>query len=390
MTKPILATPEQIVNKAIEKFTSERPKSFKHINLGSGVYSWIFDGWRAQARLALAEVIKRVKANRRTLASGKDLVALIASEFFEEPDVTTKKAIGSVTLTRGGSMPSGVIKKGFRFVRPAAPNPPFFLTAAEYEAIEDVSVLNGQSSVTLKIQATTAGSASNTPQTSSPNNQLKIAGNIFDTKFTVSSYTAAGGCDTPTDSELRRLGKVAALGQDGPNDYAAVLGALRSNGVKYYAIHNHTDTGILGIHIADSKWGSNQTWCDRVKQYIYDQDLVGFGCRVEVEPIVNTIISVEVTVSLRDHNLLNDTTDIDAAIASSLQEYFNEREDWYVWKTGGIKSATIKANRDILNCTSVTVRNVYGAVMNEVSAGDALYHYYLPASAVKITHIYPT
>ncbi len=384
----ILPTPSEILQPALEKFYELRPNAFKHINLGEGVYSWVFKGWEAQIALELSRIGKLIKNNRRGYATGKDLAEYIASEFWEEPTLTEQTAMGSAVLTRStGPLSGGIIRKGTRLHRNEDLNPPFFLTSADYETIEDAVFLPSQNTVTVKIKGTSAGTKFNTPLITSTATGLTISGNIFDDNITVSTYTAAGGSSPVSDLYLRLLAKYAATGKHGPSTAAAVLGALRA-GARHVYPHFHSETAVLNLHIADESWASGASWCSTVKQIIHnDPDgIIGFGCRVDCEPVLNKVISIQASVTLRDHNQLSDTTEITNNIQVGLNEYLNNREDWYVWKSSGLKSAIIKSDFRILNCSSVTVKDSTGATLTEPTVSSDKLHYYLPNSGTVLTY----
>jgi hypothetical protein len=387
--EPILPEVAHIIAPALQKFYELRPGAFVHVNLGGGVYSWPFEGWKSQIGLELNNCAQLVKNSRVATAEGDALVSLVASEFDEEPSLLPTFAMGEVTLTRGGGMPGGVIKKGTRFTRPSSSNP-FTLQNADYETVADKAVLSGQATVTLPIVATSSGARFNQPLTGSSATGLQIGTTLFDSKFAVSSFTVAGGSDGLNDRDVRKLAKAAALGKFGPTKTAAVLGSLRAFGVKYFATKTDTTNGVLDLYIADSSWAASDRWCGTVKQSLYTQELVGFGCKVRCQKVVNRVVSVSCNVVLRDHHLLDDTSAYDNVIASAVREYFDDREDWYIWKSSGIKSAIIKASTDIVNASSVVVRLQDGTVLSQPAAGDPVYHYYLADNGMSITYSSPT
>lgn len=386
---PILPEIVRVIEPALQTFYTLRPGSFAFINLGQGVYSWPFEGWKSQIGLELNNCAQLVKNCRLPTAEGQALVELVASEFDEEPSLLPTFAMGEVTLTRVGSVLGGVIKKGTRFARPALAEP-FDVRGAEYETTVDRAVIAGQTSVTIPIVATSSGAKSNQPLTGSTATGLQIADRIFGNNWTVSSFTVAGGSDGLTDRDVRKLAKAAALGKFGPTKSAAVLGALRAMGVKNYLTRTDTTTGTLDVYIADSSWASSDRWCSAVTQALYNQEQVGFGCKVRCQKVTNRVVTVSCTVTLRDHHLLDDTSAYDAVVRAAVRDYFDNHEDWNVWKTSGLKSAIIKSSRDIVNASSIVVKMLDGTTLTEVSPTDPVYHYYLTDNGMSVTYTSPT
>ncbi len=398
MTDPLICTPDEIIGPAIVEFVSLRPNSLRHINYGEGVYSYVFAGWRAQASLALRRLAFAAKSNRLGLSEGTDLRELVSSEFNTPEDLRPTTAVGEARLIRTtGSMLKGTIPKGTRFLRPQVEVPPFPLAAASYESIADVTVATGSQTATVLIRAVQVGSIANSPlilrtgidPTEGMAAGLDISDTLFDTAFTVSGYTACGGSDGATNADIRRFAKAFASGQYGPTMGELVAGCLRNTGAKHIVAIDDQDTAQAMVYIADQNWASGDRWASIVEQSLHDNDYVGFGCSVSVQTLRNIIVNVVATVRLRDKRYLSDTSGIDSNIRKAVRGYFDDRPDWNVWKTAGLRAAIARADRRILSCPSAIVRDSDDATMAETTPSSDVVHYYLADNAVTVTYQAP-
>lgn len=401
MTTPILPTAPELLRPALEKFYEQRPNSFKHINLSTGVYSYIFEGWKAQANLELKRVAQLIKNNRRGSAEGKELAEYLASEFHEEVILEPTAGIGQVTFNRvTATAGKGIIPKGTRLHRTGSGLPPFNTKTTDYELVDDV--IFGPLSVFAigRLKSTSNGSISSEPVTTPyVSNILGIGSVLFDSTITANDFDMSGGSDGVDDPYMRLLAKYSAIGKWGPTNSAAILGALRISGIRHEVGILDSSAGTLNLFVADSAWASSLNHCNQVKQYLYDKELIGFGCKVNVLQIVNKIITVDLNVTVRDRKYLDDPQSISDNIRKSVKSYFDDREDWYIWKNSGIRSSAIKSDRKILNCTSVTVRDNSGVAVTEPTPSDFSFvsfgttygiHHYLPLTAINITYSGPS
>ncbi len=387
---PLICTPDEIIGPAITEFVSLRPNALRHINYGEGVYSYVFAGWRAQAALALRRLALAAKATRINLSEGDDLRELVASEFNTPEELRPTTAVGEATLTRAaGAYPTGTIPKGTRFLRPQVEVPPFPLAAASYESVADVPVAAGALTATVLIRSVEIGSIANTPLVTSQATGLEVSDTLFDTNFTVTGYTAAGGSDGASNADIRRFAKAFAAGQYGPTTGELVAGCLRNTGVKHFAVVDDPDTAQAVVYIADQNWASGARWASVVEQSLYDNDYVGFGCSASVRVLLNTIVNVATTVRLRDKRYLSDTSGIDASIRKAVRKYFDDRPDWQVWKTAGLRAAIARADRRILSCPTAIVKDEDAVTLAETTPSSAVVHYFLADNAVTITYQAP-
>lgn len=392
-TPAIVCTPDEIIGPAIDEFVRLRPNALKHINYGTGVYANIFAGWRAQAAVCLRRLALAAVDRRLTLATGQGLLDTVASEYDAFVELGPTTAVGDAVLVRSTSLTSGSILAGTRFKRPASLTTPIQLAAAEYITTDDVSVPIGTTTVTVPIQAVISGAASNAPWTgTSPPTGLEVADNLFDT-FTSSSYTVAGGSDSVTNGDLRNFAKALVLGQYAPNIGALVAGTLKNTGVKRYGVYENPYTGVATVFVADRSWSSGSRWTAAIQQSLYDNDYVGFGCKASVGIVVNKIVSINATVMLKDGTTLSNTAAIDKAIKTAIRKYLDDRPDWYIWKTIGLKASITRADPRILKCSSVVMTDASGNPVAETS-GDSLSsqfanHFFVPNNNVKLTYTAP-
>lgn len=394
MPDPLIPSADSILSPTLDKMYELRPSSFQHINLRSGVYWHPFLGYRAQAARVIRKLAGKVEANRLSTGTGTDLLEYVASEYDAVPDTSDTTAVGLIYLTRTATHVIGDIPAGTRFVRQPNLLAAIPLEAAEYETLVPVHFGDAVQTVgPIPIRAVTAGTKANHPIRSDdfPHGVVP-AGSLFDPTITVSLFEAAGGSDGYSDAYVRRYAKAYSVGQYGPTAGESQYGALKATGVRNMLVYDVPGKGTQKILVADASWGSAYQWAQGVQQSLFDNDLIGFGCKVQVERVRNKVISLEVTVTLRDANYAKDTTAIDLAIGKAARSYFDDRPDWNVWKVSGLKGAIARSNAKIFNCTSVTVRDVTGAVLSEISSPDYTqeqFHYYLANNALTITYETP-
>ncbi len=216
---------------------------------------------------------------------------------------------------------------------------------------------------------------------------------IFDANITVNTFSAGGGSDGVDDPYVRSYAKAFAVGQYGPTEAASRYGALRASGVRNILVFDLPGTGIEQVLVGDSSWGSSVRWTAGVQQSLYDDDLVGVGCKVQVSGVQNLVVTIVATVTLRDTNYLIETTEIDNSIRDAVASYLNDRSDWNIWKEDALKAAIVRSHSKIFNCPSVVMKDVAGNVISEISTPDyntTQFHYFLANGAVKITYEGPS
>lgn len=390
----MLKNADQIIGPALEEFYRRRPASFKHLNLRNGVYWHVFAGQRAQAALELQRLSQLIRANSLR-AEGAELRDYVASEYTAPDQVDQLAAVGELVLTRPTGLTSGDIPKGTRFSRSGNPTSQIPIESAEYETLSDYHMNVGQL-VTGPIphKAVSRGEGSNHPiRTDATELQVFAGKTLFDPGLQVTAFSAAGGSDGLDDEYMRMFAKAYAKGQFGPTADATRYGGLNALGARNILVYDDIPNGVQRLLVADRSWASSDRWCKIVEQSIYDAKLVGFGCRVAVGPVRNVVVSVEADIVLRDWNYTSDTLEIDDYVRESVRAYFDDRPDWNVWKSRGLRSAITRAHRKILKCANVTVRDVSGAVLPEIATPDygaEQFHYYLANRAVTATYSGPT
>lgn len=409
-----MKTPDQIIGPALDRMYALRPKSFQHLNLRTGNYWYPFASQRACAALALARVSVLLSSNRLS-ATGQDLLDYVESEYTPllAQDKAGTFAQGEVVLTRPplddagnpATLVAGDVPKGSRFLRPANLTTQIPFSNAEYETTADYHFNAGQLvSLPIPIQATTSGAAANHPvRLDTVDPKITVSGRgLFDTSLVVTAFSAAGGSapfnpgalDTADfDKFLRQYALAYSNGQYGPTKDAALLGAIAGTGGRHVITFDDVARGVLKVQVADSSWGASTRWASSVRQAIYDAKQVGFGCVVEVIGTRNRVVSVEASVTLRDWGYTSNTGDIDDAVRAAVQSYWDDRPDWNVWKLRALRNAITRAHAKILKCSTVTVRDITGAVVPEIATPDYTteqFHLYLPAKAVTTTYVGPS
>lgn len=393
--KPIIPTADAILRPALERMYTLRPRSFEHLNYRSGRYWHPFLGFRAQTARLLKLLSQRVDANRLKTATGQDLIEYVASEFSAIPDPGATFAIGEATLTRTTSTVAGDVRKGTKITRRANLETQMPLQAAEYEILADVHFNVGQTVAgPFAVRATITGENANHPirTDSVPHGVVISTGSLFDKTITVTAFSAAGGSTGVDDPYVRRYARAYNIGQYGPTEAASRYGALSATGVRNLLAYDVPGTGTERVLVADVNWASSTRWAKTVEQSLYDNDLVGFGCKVECDVVRNKVVSIECNVALRDINYARETTELDIATRAAVQNYLDNRVDWNVWKAGALQGAISRAHPKIFNCTSLVMRDTAGNVVPEITSPDyALeqFHYALSNGAVKATYSGP-
>lgn len=388
-TEAQTATADELVGKGIDKLVELRPGALRHVNHGRGVYANVFAGWRAQAALVLRRDADLAKNGRLPFSEGDPLRFLIGSEFDTPAELGPTKAVGQVILTRGAGRPGGAIRRGARFSRPADASSQRLYVDAQYRAAVDVHVPQGATAVEVPLEAEREGAFGNRPRTSTPATELEIADEIHDRQaWTVGSYEMGGGSDAISEDELRRYARAFASGQHGPNAKAALAGALRA-GVRHAIALDDAAQAALVVYVADRSWAASARWGRLIRQSLYQNKHVGFGCRVLVALVTNEIVGVEVVCRVRRPEFLAETTSLDASIQKAVRSYLDERPDWNRWKTGALRGVVARADRRLLSCSSAVVTRPDGSIVDEPPEGSAT-HFMLLDNAVRATYLPPT
>ncbi len=293
----------------------------------------------------------------------------------------------------GSNLAPGVLRKGHRVSVTAdtTQQPP--IRAAEYAALEDSPVAVGQVSATIRVRATRVGSDANRPAVvGGVVPTITSTDKLFDT-FTSVSLEAAGGSFGQSDAALKRATGASWSGRWGPNSPAYLAGALADAGAARAVVRKDQTKGIALVYPVDESWAQSTSWLEYVGQQIRTRR-EGVGCRSSVERVDNQRIRVSLTVLLRDSRDLVRTAPIVTAIERSVRAYFDDRRDWYIWRTKALRSAAEAADRRILSCTSANVLDQDDMPLAEPTTpaelvGTTLTHYWLLDSPLTITFLGP-
>lgn len=381
-------TPDEILTPGINKLVALKPRALPHINAGTGGYANIFAGWRAQVALLIRRIGNFARNGRLPFSQGDALDFLAGSEFDTIADKTAQKAVGQVTMTRTGTLPGGTIFKGARFTRPADTSSQRLWADASFECAVDTLVPQGSTSVTVPLMASREGSFANRPSTGTAATEIQIADDIVDrTSWVISSYEMGGGSDGVSDADVQQYAQAFSQGQYGPTEAAALAGAFKA-GAKHVVPIDDVTQGALQLYIADASWAGSTRWASTVRQSLYDQKLVGFGCKVLVSYATNTLIGVEATCKVRSPNYLAETSAIDVSIQKALRKYFDERPDWNRWKLSALRGIIARADRRLLTCSSVTVKDYAGVTLTEPTSTSST-HFMVLQNGAQITYQSP-
>lgn len=382
-------TPDELIGKGIDKLVELRPSALKHVNNGRGVYANVFAGWRAQAALMCRRLADHSKNGRLKFAEGGPLRFLAASEFDTPASLEPTKAVGQVVLVRDPGRTGGSIRKGARFNRPADTSQQRLWTDMQCVSVVDVGVQQGQVSVTVPIEASRTGSTGNRPLFGALANEIEIADDIVDQQaWTVQSYELAGGSDGIDDLSLRRYASAFETGQYGPNAKAALAGALRAGALHAIALDDPSLAALV-LYVADESWASSDRWTKLIRQSLFDNKFIGFGCKVLVRGLSNLLVGANVTCKVRRPEYLTETTTIDAAIQKTLRSYLDDRGDWNRFKNAALRGVTARADRRLLSCLSAELVRLDGTIVSEPDESSTT-HFMLADQAVRVTYQSPT
>lgn len=391
------------IGAGIEALVARKPRALAHINNGKGRYAHLFAGWKAQGNIVARRFASEAKATR-LFDSGVPLQQLVASEYDISIVTDSTFAVGEVQLIRiDGTYPAGVIRRGHLISKEGNEDAqPIKIDSARYEVSQDVLVAKNQTVVTVPIKASRTGANSNIPfyvngDVIFPYTQLKLASPVFDTNFSVTSSRVAGGSQTPvTDKIIRRAATAFSQGRYAPTEGAILAGALLYSGVANLAVIENESNARTVVFPVDESWAYSDSLNATVGQYLKD-NFCGFGCAIQMGKVYNQFIHIDCTVKLFNGKDLIDTTPLQTAIKDALASYFDDRPDWWTWKSSALKSVIAGASRKIYACTSVSVTDALSSAT--VSEPGAVYldpvspyipHYFLPNNAVNVTFLGPT
>ncbi len=385
-------TPDELLRPGIDRLVELRPRALAQINYGRGRYSHVFAGWRAQAALMVQRLADYAKNGRLSFAEADALRELAASEFDTLSDLEPATAVGHVRLARiAGTFPGGTFRQGTRFLGPADTSSRALYPDATYVCAADTFVKQGDTTALVPLTASRSGSFANRPfvDADPEPEDVELADNIFDREnWLITAREMAGGSDGATDDDIRRYARAYAQGQYGPTARATLAGAFRA-GAKHAIVIDDPAIAAQRLYIGDQSWAGSTRWAKAVRQQLSDDKLVGFGCKVLVSYVTNRIISAEVVCKVRRPEYLTDTTSIDTAIQRTLRSYFDDRPDWNRWNAAALRGIVARADRRLLSCSSVTIKDLDGSPVAAPTT-DAAVHYMLLANGVSGTYLSPT
>jgi hypothetical protein len=370
MTDPAIPSSYDPIGVGIAALVAARPSVLTHLDTGR--YANVLVGWRAQCALLIARIADEVRSSRLTTAQGDALRALVASEF-DVPTNTDGRstAIGSVLAGFSGTK-SGTMPRGMRFRRVANPNlsPP--VKDATYALTEDVYIPLGFTSAPLPAQCTQDGAAGNIiPHDGTFTNSVTTPyvwiDPVFDPATSFVSVDMGGGAEITVDDDLRRAARAMAQGRFAPVVAALLAFAYRGYGVRRAAVFEDTAFAISRVVVGDGSRNGSVAWAAKVKQALYDNEAVGFGCRVAVTQAVVQWVAVAATIVLRDSNYQNFTTDISNNVRTALNAYFGDRDDWWSLKVATVRGVIGRADPRILTCTAATVTLANGTALTDTT-----------------------
>lgn len=299
-----------------------------------------------------------------------------------------KKALNAHMLRRSTA---GVIRSGTRVrvaANPAAVPP---IGGGEYEVVRNTYAGVGTISLVAPVQAVTLGSGANLPIMSpAASLELSLAGSLYDVTEPVrwgpSGLSAAGGTNGQSDALLRQAAAATWQGIYGPTRHALAAGAFQYPGLARCPILRDTTNGASVVYALDESWAQSPDWQAGLEQALKETWL-GVGCKLSRGTVTNRVVRVALTVVLREQNDLADVDAIADALEATVKAYFDDRSDFYVFRTRALRAVCSRAHRKILKCTSATVLDVDGTPIAEPdipAPGDVLTHW-LFAGAPDVT-----
>ena len=349
---------------------------------------------RGQAEVIRARLTKEVMATRLDRCGGQELKDLAKSEYFAELPPDPQKAVGETLLQRRvvtgspsqlANFKPGVIPAGAKIKRSSdATSFVIPIRDAEYELLESVvwgpddnrpPTNNGDGTWThfqanpVNIQATREGPHANWPIFAyNPDKGPMFSTKLFDATFEILIANAAGGTLGIVDDQIRALARAMSTGSNGPTQQATVAGALTNPGVRRAVYYDDQVKARGMLFVADESWACSLQYRAQVLRALKARPWIGWGCKVAVFSVTNIGTVVLPTILLRGPEFVSQQAEITANVKAALQEYFDERPDWYTWTLNAIGSVVGGADDRILACTAVKVTNEFGQLEAAVDA----------------------
>lgn len=291
----------------------------------------------------------------------------------------------------------GTVRNGTKISVAAAPTAVPPIEASTHEVSRDTFVPAGEQRATLLTRATLAGPASSLPLVTGRTPTVSLQGQLFDAgatlAFVPSTLRAAGGTQGQADETLRVAAAASWTGTVAPTLDALLAGTLRTAGVAHYAELDNPLTGTAWVYATDETWAQSDAWLEGVKEQL-EAYWLGLGCKVDMGPVINRIVRVRLTVVLRDAIHLTDTAPITALLQRALLTYFNDRPDWWIWRTATLRGVCVVADRaKILQVTEAVVLDADDVPIAEPTtpdAGEAMTHWRFADGALEISYVGPS
>lgn len=293
---------------------------------------------------------------------------------------------------------AGSVRAGAVFVVQANPQAIPSIAGGRYLCTQDVPVSTGVQRVTVPIRAAAVGASGNLPAWvtgTGPTLSISTPPGLFDASATLplatSALRAAGGSEGQSDPQLVRAARATGRGSDGPTNAALIAGVLRTVGASRTVSLESTTTGTTWVYPVDASWAQSDRWEASVID-VLNKGWRGTGCRVTTGQVRNRVVRVELSVNLRTADDLAATGEITALIQTDLRSYFDDRQDWYLWRAVAIRGLVSRVDRRISTCTSAVLLSESGVPLLEPvvpKAGDDLVHYVFADNAVKVTFFGP-
>jgi len=375
------------------------------------------NAWKAALLAHLANTAAHWSADTLSLVTASDAFASVVILGWDSQTAGARSSVLAVLNAVSAAIQShialesrpGTVRAGTTITLTPNPSAVPPVKGGSYKVTADTPVAAGQGLVIARVEATRAGSFANIPkwfigvsffngiQLTPTGPSLGLSTPVlFDSgdklRFKTATLAAAGGSEGQSDPELRRASGAAFQGSVGPTDTALVAGALRTIGASRTVVLAKKNGGISWVYPVDPSWAQSDAWLAGVEQELRT-NWKGFGCRLAIGHVWNLVVRLELTVVLRDAKDLADTTDIATDVQSTIKSYFDDRPDWYIWRAQALRGAVAHANRKILTCATVVVRNGSGIPLTEPpqpDAGSLLIHYFFADNAADITFTGPS
>jgi hypothetical protein len=293
---------------------------------------------------------------------------------------------------------SGTVRAGTRVSVVPDPRAVPPVPSSDHLVSADLYVPPGVKTVLPRTVAALAGTAGDLPAfASGPPPAVVVRDSLFDAgsplPFAPASLASAGGTLGQSDPLLRNASSASWRGSWGPNVDALLAGVLTSVGAAHFAELDDHSTGTAYVYPSDEAWAQSSAWLELVSQALRRGEWSGVGQRVRFGRVLNVTVRVRLDVHLRDASLLTATDPIAAAVKAALLSYFDDRPDWYVFRTSAVGDAAAGADRRrILRVVNAVVTDADGVPVPDPAVpagGDPVHHWRLDDNALDATFLPP-